>query len=380
MDGQYPSVGREGAGLPPVSPFTLSIKSGTVESIKTLVKLLYKMAHLKSYKQHIRADRTFLMTRVPDSALLMSYDFHLDSQGELKLIEVNTHSSGYLSSELADQVQGVEQAGGGGRALLSLKKSFEEEWQGFSGKSAPPPEVLVADHRIKDQKMYAEFLMYRDLLNRFGWPCQLCEIRDLSFNAQGELVDSCGQKVFLLYNRSIDFYFERLPYLRRAFLEGTCCISPHPREYLLLADKQRLCEWSRPDFLDKLVELSSAEKQTILNAVPFTARVDSVSAEELWQKRKALFFKPLRGYGGKSVYRGKSISHRVFERVMSEPGVFQQAVPAPIFVDPAGGRWKYDIRAYVYRDEVQKLSGRVYRGQVTQFREPLSGFASVIVK
>ena len=141
----------------------------------------------------------------------------------------------------------------------------------------------------------------------------------------------------------------------------------------------RLCEWSSEEFLNKL-KLNLKEKEKIKKAVPFTALIDSVSVDELWKKRKKLFFKPLRGYGGKSVYRGKNISHNVFNRIIQEKGVFQERVSPSIFMDSSGGEWKYDIRAYAYRNQVQKISARVYQGQLTQFQVPLSGFASICIQ
>ena len=435
-------VGKQGITLQgsqtpqsPVSPFRVTISQSIVDQIKEVVKLLYRVAHSKPYIESIQTVSDFerdlqkksLEGEYSASSLLMSYDFHIDSgsaslaeggsaslaEGGLKLIEVNTNSSGYLVSELVDQVQAEqmqrEQAQRGRtqgaqsqgehtqtkmqvstqataenknqatEALLLLKQSFEEEWELFSNKSTVPERVWIVDHQIKKQKMYIEFLMYQSLLSSWGWPCDLYETGDLKIDSGGSLVNSEGQKAQMIYNRSTDFYFENFSDMRKAFLNKKCCISPHPMEYLLLANKLRLCEWSSAEFLDKL-SLSVEEKKQIQSVVPWTAPLDSLSMEELWKKRKLLFFKPFTGYGGKSVYRGKNISKKVFSRIVREGGVFQHLVPPANFVDPDGEKWKYDIRAYVYRDRVQKLTARVYQGQVTGFRTPLSGFASLIIK
>ncbi len=387
---QYPSAAKAQLNTPPASPFLIPLTQNTINKIHSLVKVFYKMAHWKSHIQNIQTKNTsYLNASVADSSLLMSYDFHLDQAGELRLIEINTHSSGYLVSDLVDQVQGVDQGNQVNHkkrssvydtsALSHLKNSFEEEWKHFSGKNQPSPEILITDHEIKQQKMYIEFLMYQDLLSQWGWPCRLHEIKEFNTDSQGMLVDSRQKKVQMIYNRCTDFYFESLPHLKQAFLTKKCCITPHPREYLLLADKARFCEWSSSDFLNKL-GLSPEEEKQIKNVVPFTAFINSVSKEELWKRRKTLFFKPLKGHGGKAVYRGKNITHNMFERIINNPGIFQNAVPPPVFTDPSGVKWKYDIRAYAYKDQVQKLSARIYQGQLTQFQVPLSGFASVIIQ
>ena len=382
LNEQYPSVNQEDVAIPPVSPFLITLSQNTVNEIKNLVKTFYKVAHLRHYQKIIQTDKLcYLDLPVSNSSLLMSYDFHLDQGGDLKLIEINTHSSGYLVSDLVDQTHQLKKSDKKkSDSLLSLKKSFEEEWKNFSGgQSHYPSNILIADHQIKKQKMYIEFLMYKDLLNSWGWRCHLHEIRDLNINSQGMLVNSCQEAVQMIYNRCTDFYFESLPNLKKAFLNKKCCISPHPGEYLLLADKMRFCEWSSDSFLDQL-NIDSTEKAQIKKAVPFTAPINSVLKDELWKKRKKLFFKPLKGYGGKSVYSGKSISHTVFGRMIESKGIFQEMAPPPVFVDPSGVKWKYDIRAYVYKDQVQKLSARVYQGQLTQFRTALSGFAAIRVQ
>ena len=210
------------------------------------------MAHSKSYAKLIQTDKGFYLgANKPSSSLLMSYDFHLDPDNNLKLIEVNTHSSGYLVSELVDQVQKINfkdysasnskkeaPPPKGSRSLDffgqfgalspldSLKKSFEKEWKDFSGQTAPPKNILIVDHEIKNQKMYIEFLMYKDLLSSWGWTGQLHEIKSLSLNSQGILTDTQNQPVQMLYNRCTDFYFDNLPVLKKTFLEKNMLYLP----------------------------------------------------------------------------------------------------------------------------------------------------------
>ena len=85
-------------------------------------------------------------------------------------------------------------------------------------------------------------------------------------------------------------------------------------EYFLLADKERLCDWSNEAFLDSM-ELEAEDRQLIKNIVPKTVPVKGISKEDLWGNRKQCFFKPMRQYGGKSVYRGKNLTQKVFHRI-----------------------------------------------------------------
>ena len=44
--------------------------------------------------------------------------------------------------------------------------------------------------------------------------------------------------------------------------------------------------------------------------IPSLQTHDFESPREIWEKRKQLFFKPMQSYGGKSAYRGKSITRK----------------------------------------------------------------------
>ena len=230
---QYPSVAVENLSTPPVSPFVITLNQRHIEEIRHLVEIVYKMIHLKEYSELINTDQSdYLKMSHLDSSLLVSYDFHLDQDNNLKLIEVNTHSSGYLVSHLVDQVHGMKKESD--PSLLSLKKSFEQEWHSFSGHTSPPLHTLIADHQIKSQKMYIEFLMYKDLLNLWKWPCQLGEIENLSVNSQGILIDSQGKEVQMIYNRCTDFYFKNLPLLKKVFFKSEVLYFPSPQRIFIV--------------------------------------------------------------------------------------------------------------------------------------------------
>ena len=40
--------------------------------------------------------------------------------------------------------------------------------------------------------------------------------------------------------------------------------------------------------------------------------------------------------------------------------------------------WKFDLRFFVYADQVHLTTARIYQGQVTNFASPLGGFTRVI--
>ena len=265
----------------------------------------------------------------------MAYDFHIDLNNQAKLIEVNTQASGYLISDLVDQVHHSLSPDTYSKTnnLLLLKKSFEEEWKSFSGKNTPPSHTLIVDDQIPKQKMYIEFLMFKDLLSKWLYTCQLEEITNLNLSREGFVTDSHQKKAEMIYNRSTDFYLQKNPALKQAFLNQKTLISPNPTAYLLLADKARLVDWASSDFLNSLT-LTETEKSLIQRALPQTEFIHTYPTEKLWKQKKHWFFKPLRGYGGKAVYRGKNLSRKMFERIIQKPYLLQENIPPPIYTDP----------------------------------------------
>jgi hypothetical protein len=50
-------------------------------------------------------------------------------------------------------------------------------------------------------------------------------------------------------------------------------------------------------------------------------------ADDLWARRKQLFFKPAAGYGSKAAYRGDKVTKRVFEEMLAGNYIAQALVP-----------------------------------------------------
>ena len=104
------------------------------------------------------------------------------------------------------------------------------------------------------------------------------------------------------------------------------------------------------------------------------------NAEKFWASRKTWFFKPAAGYGSKATYRGDKLTKRVFAEIARGGYVAQALVPPSerrLLVDGVEESLKLDLRNYAYRDQVQLVSARLYKGQTTNFRTPGGGFAAV---
>lgn len=305
-----------------------------------------------------------------NSSVLMSYDFHVDPNGRLRLIEINTNAS---MSLIVD-------------AMMEAKKSprefspdfrreivdcFEREHE-LARPGKPLRSVAIVDEHPEQQRLYVEFKMYEELFKRRGWSVSIEDTSKLRI--EGDRLVGAHGPVDLVYNRDTDFYLEhsRVAALKEAAERNLACLTPHPHEYRLLADKERLFELSRPGALDA-TSLSEDRKRAIRETIIESLVIDaSTDKDAIWADRKKWFFKPRRSFGGKAAYKGSSVSRHAFETITSGNYVAQEYVPAGTI-----GDFKYDLRFYVYRDRIQLACARLYQGQMTNTQTPGGGITPI---
>lgn len=255
---------------------------------------------------------------------------------------------------------------------------FLEEWR-LSGRTQPLRTIVIVDTAPREQYLYPEFLLFQSLFERHGLTAVVADPAELAF---GDGVLWAGDvAVDLVYNRLTDFLLEdgSSAALRAAYLENAVVLTPHPQAHALYADKRNLAIFSDRRQLENFgapQELIDVLTTHVLH----TEVVDAAHAEDLWRRRRQLFFKPSAGYGSKAAYRGDKLTTRVFQEILQADYV-AQAVMAP-GARVAGSRaapdnLKFDIRCYAYQGAVQWTAARLYQGQTTNFRTPEGGFAPV---
>lgn len=356
---------------PLVSTQKVQLPVKVIQDVEAAAKALFKFS--RTPEQIARVREYIIATETPDVAkkqievldhparnlsILMAYDFHYDSAtGQLSLIEVNTNASGFLLADLMYRADGAPWNCTKKDPRSSLLEAIAKEWASFKETSADfregqtalvgmPSSIAIVDEEPSQQKMFLEFLMYDSFFRQNGIKSEIFDISK---------IPSGGFD--FIYNRFNDFTFveERSSALRSMYLEGKACFSPQPREYLLLAHKQRLVEFGEANVSPTLIPIIDVTK---------------ANPEELWAKRKTLFFKPKALYGAKAVYRGSSISHTTFDKIVRQDYIAQEFRPPGMI-----GEFKYDLRFYAYGDEIHLGIARAYQGQVTNFATPGGGFA-----
>jgi len=310
-------------------------------------------------------------------AVMMGYDFHLDQEGRPQLIEVNTNAGGAIYAYKAVFPEADPDRPLPGHFPQRFLASFREDFHRFPGNPGSSlTRLVILDEQPAEQHLYPEMVFFREFFRSRGLQVEICDPGDLHAGADGVFL--AGERVDMIYNRHCDFYLEQpaMAGIRAAYLNRAVCLSPNPRAYGLLADKQRLVLWSDEEFLSAS-GVSARSRELIRELVPHSELFAGKDADEVWKRRSDLVFKPLNLFGGKGVLMGKSMSRKRFSELDPQTTLLQELVKPSLTDGGADGEMKTDFRLFVYRNRMIGVSARLYQGQLTNLRTPGGGFARV---
>ncbi|UUZ49726.1 hypothetical protein LP420_05920 [Massilia sp. B-10] len=187
---------------------------------------------------------------------------------------------------------------------------------------APPARHRTAGHgrdrrpvSLAGQYLAPEFDLFRLLFQRHGWQAVIADPAALAWR-DGKLWHA-DTPVDLVYNRLTDFYLEEPAHaaLRSAYEAGAVVLTPDPHAHALFADKRNLIALSDDALLAQWG--ATADDRAVLRAaVPATELVTPARADDLWARRRSLFFKPVVSYGAKAAYRGDKLTRRVWDEIL----------------------------------------------------------------
>jgi hypothetical protein len=364
-----------------------------VQRMARLVAAVERVVALPAYREHVLAwAPSSARHRCAAPGVFLGYDFHLGNTGP-QLIEINTNAGGGLLNALlaraqkacCDDVEALLPGDLGSDTPEHLfLDMFRAEWRAFAaakvGAGDTVKRIAIVDEAPLTQYLYPEFVLFQRLFEHAGIAAVICDPQALAFR-DGALWHG-GERIDLVYNRLTDFALEAPANaaLREAWLTDAALITPHPQAHALYADKRNLvalCD----DALLVAWGVDAETRVTLANKIPRTELVLPAHADDLWARRKQLFFKPAAGYGSKAAYRGDKITRRVFDEVLAGNYIAQALVPPSsrtLKVGEAPVELKLDLRNYVYNGHVQLVAARLWQGQTTNFRTPGGGFAPVL--
>ncbi len=363
------------------------LPAASLAAMQEVVAAIHDVSQLPAYRERVLSWAPAIAREDPGPVgAFMGFDFHLTGAGP-KLIEVNTNAGGAFLNNLLARAQIAccrpmeprAKAVPEGDFAAETVRMFEAEYR-LHGASRPLRRIAIVDDEPEAQYLYPEFILARQMLVRAGYDAVIASPERLHYS-EGQLLHE-GRAIDLVYNRLVDFALDQPGHdaLRRAYEDRAVALTPNPHNHALLADKQNLTVLSDRATLAEMG--ASPHLQDVLEAIPRTIVVGPGNAAELWSRRKGLFFKPMRGYGSKAVYRGDKITRGVFEEIVKGGYVAQAFAPAGermMRIDGIPELRKVDVRLYAYAGRTLLAAARIYQGQVTNFRTPGGGFAPVFI-
>lgn len=357
-----------------------------VERMGRVIRAVEEVTALPAYRERVLARSPEIARHTPGArGVFFGYDFHV-AEDAFGLIEVNTNAGGAMLNAVLGRAHRacclpVERLGPTAARVETFERAmvdmFHAEWR-RSGRGGPLRTLAIVDEAPQDQYLYPEFLLFQRLFERSGLRAVIADPRELEL--RGDALHLGDTRIDLVYNRLTDFYLEApsSAAIRAAYLADGVVLTPHPQAHALFADKRNLAILSDAQQLEQL-GVPARARQALLAGVPRTVVVDAANAQQLWDDRRRLFFKPFAGYGSRAAYRGDKLTQRVWSEI-AQGGYVAQALVAPgeRGIDAAAGKpLKFDLREYVYDGLVQWSAARLYQGQTTNFRTPGGGFAPV---
>ena len=362
---KYPTLPRMETSDRMICSSPIPMKPKIFDKIKSEIAAYSKLRDWTiKYKKHIYEKNKLIVP--PNFAVCNSFDFHVDMNDDIHLIEINTNAAfmalGLNLYEFFDRQNLVN------FNEASLVEMFKQEQQ-LAGASNNC--IYIIDEKPQEQRMYFEFLLFKEIFKKHGLDCEIVDATD-NDAVKNIPVGS------LVYNRYTDFYLSenKSKLLKERFNNSEIFLSPQPWDYFLLADKERFLDWT--------AQIEVPRPSSLLSAFD----LDVEPPEKIWPLRKDLFFKPKSSFGSKGVFKGASVTKKVFDSFFGNHFIAQKlALPAEIDIavdlekDGASVReihkMKYDLRCYTYREELQMIIARVYQGQTTNLRTEGGGFTIV---
>jgi len=339
----------------------VSIPRHQFDTMLKFATLMFQLKKRPDYQQWIAAMVPFsAMLGGDHDAILMGFDFHLTEDGP-KLIEINNNAGGLFTGSTG----WLAQPSLDGILTQRLQGMFPDHWQ----------TIAIVDEAIETQFMYTEMEAYAELLRQQGRMVFMASPQDITAGTDGLYIND--QRLDGIYNRHTDFYLQQdeMSAIRHALEANQVELNPFPRSYALLGDKARMADWWQTGRLDGL--LSEDDCTLIRAVVPQVSRLQDVGDEVAWQDRKYWVFKPPSSHAGKGVVMGKNMSRTRFNSLDHQTTLMQRFVPASEISTADGDSFRFDVRLYMHGAQLIALAGRLWRGQLTNFRQEGSGWTAI---
>lgn len=355
-----------------VSPYTVNVSRHSLKQMLHIVHGLQRLSESPHYSASLSLPH-IAQTKPQHFSVLMGYDFHIDTSGQVKLIEVNTNAGGLWFATQNSQHKPPQFPPKVADQLLS---SFLQEYHLFcQDKNARPRTIAIIDQTPTEQFLYPEMQIFANLFEQANIKTIIIDPNDIEI--QDGILFFHNQKIDLIYNRHCDFYLNtpEMQPIAQAWQQQSVCLTPNPRIYGLLADKRRMIDWSDAQYLPQFLPATLADR--LHQAIPETHLLHALPKEQVWSQRKQSVFKPTTSYASRGVYIGNKLTKKKFDSLDPEKTLVQQWIKPSLTLSLDKESFKTDYRLFVYRHSIINVTARLYQGQVTNLRTPQGGFSKI---
>ncbi|NOQ63806.1 MAG: hypothetical protein GQ582_04780 [Methyloprofundus sp.] len=356
-----------------ISPYTVNLSASVLKQMITVVHDLQQLSEAPNYSNLLNELPATAKVKATHYSVMMAYDFHIDAAQQAKLIEVNTNAGGLWFACRSYQPEAQSFPQKLGEKLLA---TFLQDYRLFrQDPSATPKLIAIIDQDPQQQFLYPEMQVFAALFEQAGIKTVIIDPSQIDSREQHLYYQN--QAIDLIYNRHCDFYLasDAMQPVAAAWQQQTVCLTPNPQVYCLLADKQRMVDWSMSDILTQILPEPIATR--LQRAIPKTQILGLLDRQEAWAARKQKVFKPMTSYASRGVYIGKKLTKTKFNSLDFKKTLVQDWVKPTITQTEDGEQFKTDFRLFVYRNTILNVSARLYQGQVTNLRTHKGGFSKI---
>lgn len=252
---------------------------------------------------------------------LCRYDMFYDSEEEFMFLEFNTDGTAAMNE---DKIIGENLIDS--KAMQEFNKKHntrtidlftpwvEKSTSIYESKHNRKPNIAIVDFLELATK--ADFKIFKDYYNAAGYNCEICDIRDLTYE-DGNLMCK-GYKIDLVYRRfvAMEFmkHYEELTDFIKAYLDDAFMMLGSFRTHIMHEKKTFKVLHDEKTF----EILNPEEVEFIKNHIPFTAMLDQEVADKIKNNKDEYIIKPIDGYMSTGVAPGQKYNQEEWNKIVDE--------------------------------------------------------------
>lgn len=234
-------------------------------------------------------------------------------------------------------------------------------------RKAENPHIAIVD--FLENGYLPEFWEFQKHFQKYGYSVEICDIRALSYR-DGSLFAPSGKKIDMIYRRAVTCDIEQhqkeiQPFLQAAAEQAVCMIGGIQTQ---VAHHKALFYVLRQAETKRF--LSEAENAFVEAHIPYTARIQDMSLEEMQQDQDRWIIKPIDSYAAKGVFAGVDFSAEQWKLLTAEAknkDYIVQKYCTPFCTwnvdctrpEPKAGQYKNMTGLYVYDGQFAGIYSRM---------------------